>query len=122
MEPIEQPWIDSWISPNFPGFEAEEADYIRAAPRAVQRLMVCFPPGCVVRTAPGFDLMVPFRGTCGVVRRYFTPTLSAPHGSVGVSQHPEANLVVQCLPQQLEIAHYVRGIDANAIARILGGV
>lgn len=69
---------------------AEAIEWIRSRPESVQRLMIEWPPMCVVKTLPGVILLIPAPGVEGTVTSYYEngtlgvdAPMSIPHPTMG---------------------------------------
>jgi|GEM_PF-2782059 len=93
-----QLWVDRWQNEN-PKFNSGMIDWVRTRPRAVQEMMLKFPPDCLVTATE--QLFCPHFGSVGIVDSYGELT----DGSVQltVRQRPGPSALARCLPEQLRV-------------------
>lgn len=114
---IDQSWVAEWTAV-VPWERNEEGVlWLQSRPASIQRLMLRFPPMCVVRaTRP---LRIPALGTVGIVATLVEPSERNPDGLVGVLQSPDADVRGHCEPSCLEVVGYHRGLTREVISAIL---
>ena len=111
-------WVDEWQQGRWsanPNFERDLRKFIRDLPLATRKLMVDFPPGCLVRTREGVSLLIPAPKTIGIVVSYGDPSLAYPLGWVGVVQNPSAPMRAQVVPYEIEVVGFRAGFDSAAM-------
>lgn len=113
-----QSWVDEWQRPPY-DLTPEAVQWMRERPAEQKKIMVLFPPSCIVIAKR--LLRVPAPNTVGIVTSYFEPTPAHPEGLITVRQSPEANLRACCDAEDLEVIGYWHGLDENAVERILKG-
>ncbi len=113
-EPVKFPeWIEKHIAGEF-DFNAEAVNWMRDCPECIRRLMVRFPPICVVRAVEGVELRQPAPGEFAIVGTYVEPNEKDPEGLVTVwSEGSEYRSA------WLEVVGYWRGMDPEMVEKIL---
>jgi len=109
-----QPWVKTWAEESRAQWPDDAAEWVRTRPRSVQKLLVRFPPGCLVRSKPEKRLMVPAPGTVGIVTSYYES------GMVSVIQGPDSNVRAQCEADWLEVVVCRQGQYPDDVRRVLG--
>ena len=110
-------WMDEWTAGEW--IQEEGAvSWIRSRPDAIQKMMIAYPPSClVVSTRP---LHIPAPGTVGIVTSYIDPGEEHPDGLVTVRQSPHGDVRAQCEPSCLAVVGYYRGLTPTKVKELLG--
>lgn len=109
-----QPWVTAYLGAPTQEWSDEARIWVRSRPRAVQEMMLRFPPGCLVRTVPGAELIVPAPGTVGIVVSY------SDDGYVCVIQGPTTGVRAACAADELELAGCPAGQSPDDVRAVLG--
>jgi len=110
-------WAKEWQEGE-PDLDEEAIEWLRAAPDSIKKLMLKFPPSCLVKGTR--SLMHPAPGETCIVTSYFEPDADHPEGSVTVRNHPtESTVKAQCVLSWLEVVGYYKGITPEFIKKLL---
>lgn len=112
---MEEEWMKEWQEG-----EADIPDdgyaWIRSKPAEVKKVMIDFPPSCIVRA--NRQLRCPAPGTHGVVASYFQDQATK-EVTIGVRQNPSSDMVAQCEPGWLEVVGVWKGFDSEKVKAII---
>jgi hypothetical protein len=109
-------WITEWTSGKLP-VDEDSKNWIVSRPASIKKLMLRFPPSCVVKAR--VPLLIPAPGQVGIVTSYFEPMEKYPEGLVTVRTQPASDTVAQCDPAQLEVVAFYKGLDSAELSKIL---
>lgn len=118
MDDIEQGWIEEWQEGDLV-LGADSMDWMRTRPDSVKAMMRKFPPSCLVRSSKGAHHNIPAPGTIGVIRSYVEPGDERPSGELSVAQHPDAEMWARCVPGDLEVVGYYKGLTPEVVDALL---
>ena len=111
-------WVKAWQA-GVLDISAESAQWLQDRPRNIHKLMIKFPPSCLVKA--NIDLAIPAPNTIGIVTSYHEPDADHPDGLIGVRANPDALICGQCLPEWLEVVGYYKGeFTPELMKNILG--
>ena len=110
------PWLNSWTQGPWP-YDHESIKWIQSRPASIKRLMLLFPPSCVV--TPIQILKIPAPNTLGIVTSYVEPQNPNEIGFVTVRQNPDSDLRAECKPNALKVVNYFKGLTPEVVAYIL---
>lgn len=100
--------------------------WLRTRPPAVQKLMLRFPPSCVVRARPGKTLRLPAPGRKAVVSSYMekedgTVNLTVLDYDVWAGFAEEPAVRAECDPEWLTVESYLGNMTPDWVRRVLAG-
>ena len=113
---IHQSWQTAWQEGNLE-LDAESIEWIRSRPDCIKKVMLKFPPSCIVRS--DLDLLCPALGCDGIVSSYFEPDSEHPDGMLSVRSFPDAEFKAQCRPEWLKVVGYYKGLTPERIKEVL---
>jgi hypothetical protein len=93
-----QPWVEQYLAAPIDWTDPELIEWVRSRPESVKKLIRDFPPGCLVKSAPGYEHRIPAKGTVGGVIGFLES------GNLIVVQGPEARVKVYVPPHEVELA------------------
>ena len=108
-----QPWVKDWLADVMKP-DKEAFAWMKERPDSIKRLMVLFPPSCLVRTVAGQSLRCPAPGTVGIVQSYFES------GNIGVIQTPDGVVRAECQPDWIEAVSFRMPCDPDWMKELLG--
>lgn len=111
-------WIREWQEGEI-AYDDATLEWLRSRPSSVMKLMLRFPPSCLV--APRKPLRCPAPDTFGIVHSYLEPDDENPEGSLSVRQHPEAGFRAHCSPSDLLVVGFHRGLTPTRLIHLLSG-
>jgi len=115
---MEQEWIEKWQEGNLK-LGADTMEWMRSRPDAVKAMMRKFPPSCLVRSTKGVHHNIPAPGTIGVIRSYVEPGDDHLNGELSVAQHPDSESWGRCVPGDLEVVGYYKGLTPEVVDALL---
>lgn len=101
--------------------DREVEEWIRTRPPAVQKLMVKFPPDCLVKAKKGKSLMAPSPGKVGIVCSWIESKDGSHKGQVTVVDYDGGFTRGVCEPRWLEVVGYTAGMTPAKIKEIIKG-
>jgi hypothetical protein len=112
-------WLEEWTRPLPWERDEESLIWLRSRPECVKKLILRFPPSCVVKgTIP---MHCPAPGGHGIICSYFEPSATCKDGSVTVRPGPDAEMRYECRPENLVVVGYWRGLTPEVVAVLMGG-
>jgi hypothetical protein len=109
-------WEEDWQRGDW-AHDQSAIDWLLSRPEPIQKLLLRFPPSCLVRA--NRPLKCPLPKTVGIVVSYIDPDEGHTEGMVTVRQHPEGGFRAVCRPEWLEVVGFHRGMDHEWILRVL---
>jgi len=108
------PWIDDWQNGELIAEdEPDIREWIQSRPESVRKLMLKFPPSCLVKA--NRPLHCPAPDKVGIVTSYTEPDEEHSNGQISVRAHPDAVIRFQCDPECLEVVGYWRGLTPEKV-------
>lgn len=112
---MDDTWVEDWQKGEI-DIPTENLNWIRTKPPEVKKMMIVFPPSCIVKAK--VELRVPAPGTCGIVISYFYD-VNTKKVTLGVLQSPGSDLAAQCEAEWLEVVGVWKGLDSEKIKAII---
>lgn len=105
-------WVEGeWTSDN------ESLEWIKSRPEAVKKMMLAFPPSCVVKA--NINLHCPKPDEFAIVTSFYEPSSEHPNGLITVRDGGEGEIRHQCEPEWLEVVAYWRGWTPEKMQEVL---
>lgn len=99
---------------------ADTEEWMRSRPNTIKRLLVKFPPGCILRAKDEWDLHCPAKGELALILSWTEPTPDCPEGTISCAKYPDGKVRAWCKPEWLEVVHYTCGMTPEKVKEILG--
>jgi len=110
-------WLKDWIA-NIPWERDEEAVlWLKSRPESIKRLLLRFPPSCVV--SANRNLKCPAPGGFGIVTSLLEPDETHSEGMLTVRDGPDGNIRHQCKPEWLIVIGYWHGLTPEVVSYLL---
>lgn len=109
---VDESWVPEWKAGEWEP-DAESLAWLRSRPESVKKLMMRFPPSCLVQANRGLGCPAP--ATTGIVSSYIEPDDEHPDGMLSVRQNPDHDHRAECRPEWLTVVGYWRGLTPKRL-------